>query len=892
MIAFACHHCGLKLTVKEQFAGRQSKCPTCKQPLVVPQASVAAVAPRQIDGQASSLAEAGANGGVTLAGQRGVSDVLAQQRTKGERYVVAGEIARGGMGAVLRAVDCDIRREVAVKYMLDQTDPKKKARFVEEAQVTGQLEHPNIVPIYDLGVDAQKRLFFSMKIIKGRSLKEVLDALREQPKQAAEYSLGRLLNILVNVCNALACAHARGVVHRDLKPANIMLGDFGEVYVMDWGLAKVLNDNRPADPTLALPAPSAPPSSNRSKVATSREPEADLTQEGSVLGTPVYMPPEQAAGTLQAIDQRSDIYSLGAILYEILTGQPPIAREGGHLAILLRVMGGEITPPAQRTPQRAGQIPPELSAVAMKALAKNPADRYPRVEELRQDIERFQEGRSVSAKQDTTREMLWKLVKRNKAVSAALVFFFPLLVLLCGFALVNYFLFAAEQKEKDRRTKEAVPALVRSAQLMANEGQWREAMTQIELAQAYDPASAESKLLKGQVHIARKEFPAGKAALDEYLAQKPDDADTRKLAEAAGRAKSDDVASLVALAAILQRQKASGLAVHLLSDVARATEARKVTLALYQKKIEAAWPGLGPRLTMDATGSFYLTLAHCRQVSALDPLRGMQLSGLDLLGCSNIADLAPLQGMPLTRLHMANCKQVRDLGALRGMALTRLDMGGCDVADLTPLQGMPLTWLSLNNCTQVRDLTPLRGTPMIHLSLGGCTQLLDLTPLRGMPLTQLNLHTCNQVWDLSPLKGMPLTQLDLTNCSQVRDIAALQGMPLTSLTMGACAQVRDLAPLQGVKLTSLSVSGCHQVRDLGPLKGMPLVTLNITHSGVRDIAPVQDCPISELTCAPANIARCADVLRRMKNLKSIDMGSMGRYTPEEFIKKNEAGDFK
>src|SRR5208283_6011739 len=125
--------------------------------------------------------------------------------------------------------------------------PKKQARFVEEAQINSQLEHPNIVPVYDLGIDAQKRPFIMMKMVKGRSLKEVLDQLGENPKQAEKtYSLGRLLNILVNVCNALAYAHARGVVHRDLKPANVMIGDFGEVYVMDWGLAKVLKRGQAA----------------------------------------------------------------------------------------------------------------------------------------------------------------------------------------------------------------------------------------------------------------------------------------------------------------------------------------------------------------------------------------------------------------------------------------------------------------------------------------------------------------------------------------------------------------------------------------------------------------------------------------------------------------------
>lgn len=175
MIAFTCSHCGKTLQVQDQFAGRQTNCPTCKQPLVVPTASVTVPSvPPQLAGQPSSLARAGINGGVTLsyqdthsqaAGPQSAAALLANHKNTGERYAIEGEIARGGMGAVLRAVDCDIRREVAVKYLLNQSDPRQKARFVEEAQITGQLEHPNIVPVYDLGIDAQKRPFIMMKMV-------------------------------------------------------------------------------------------------------------------------------------------------------------------------------------------------------------------------------------------------------------------------------------------------------------------------------------------------------------------------------------------------------------------------------------------------------------------------------------------------------------------------------------------------------------------------------------------------------------------------------------------------------------------------------------------------------------------------------------------------------
>ncbi|MBY0525409.1 MAG: protein kinase [Gemmataceae bacterium] len=872
MIAFSCFHCGMKLQVKEQFAGRSSKCPTCKQSLVVPlpDKTQAFIPNEQIDGTPSSVHQAGLEGGVTLEhavrpGQKSVQELLARPSKKGERYIIEREIARGGMGAVLRAVDCDIRREVAVKFMLDQADPKKKQRFIEEAQITGQLEHPNIPPVHELGTDAQKRLFFSMKMVKGRSLAQVLDELRQNPKTAdGEYTLGRLLNILVNVCNGLGYAHSRGVVHRDLKPANIMVGDFGEVYVMDWGLAKVLKGG----PRAAAPMPSAAsgacPSESRvavpvpgsqarrsSKVETSRDAEADLTQEGAVLGTPVYMPPEQATGRVDAIDHRSDIYSLGAILYEVLALQPPIDKEGGYLAVLMRVMQGEIIPPEQRAPKRAraGKIPKELAAVAMKAMATNPQDRYQNVEALRTDIERFQEGRSVSAKDDTFKEMTWKLVKRNKTVSA----FTTVLAVVVLWALVANGLAQrdvekakadsqAKQMELVNRTRNAVPALVVAARQVANAGNIQVAREQVELALLYEPTDANAHLLRGQILLGQKEWTTARGELEQYLQQK-NDADVKKLLELCSTGKVNDAATQSAVAEVLGRQNVPGPAIPLLDEVAAERKRREPLLPVYRKQIEVNWKGLGGKLSLGQDAQFDLNFWKCRQVTTLDPLKGMQLNTLNLDSTS--------------------------------------------VQDLTPLKGMPLTTLDLHGCGQVRDLTPLQGMSLTTLDLFGCGQVHDLTPLKGVPLTSLNLFGCRQVHDLTPLQGMPLSTLNLGLCSQVRDISALKGMPLSRLYLHGCSQLQDLRPLQGMSLTQLELQWCGQVYDLSPLKGMPLTWLNLDNTPVKDLTPLQGMNLQKILFNPKIVTKGMEYLRQMKSLTNLN-----DLPPAEFWKRYDAGEFK
>ncbi|MFW5845028.1 MAG: serine/threonine-protein kinase, partial [Planctomycetota bacterium] len=404
-----------------------------------------------------STDQSGSTGG-TSAGSRGSSSAgdgtvrlrgrLARPHTGYEKYVAGEELGRGGMGAVCRVLDIDLRRDIAMKVMLPDQRESKYARFIEEAQVTGQLEHPNIVPVHALGLNDEGQPFFTMKLVDGRPMDSILDDLRaDVPRVRRAWPLGRLLAAFGGICNGIAYAHDHGVVHRDLKPGNIMLGGFGEVLVMDWGLAKIgavrhankrvqsLRDDlirrethrhqRTAGSGRLPPATATPADAEAVRQLDDSDPYATqmtdrggtMTHDGSVMGTPVYMPPEQARGEVSAIDERSDVYSLGAILYEILTLQPPVTGDTAK-QILDRVRAGEILPPDERSPER--EIPLELSAITMKALAREPENRYQTVAELQQDLDLFSAGRAVSAKEDSAWETITKLIKRNKPVSWAI----------------------------------------------------------------------------------------------------------------------------------------------------------------------------------------------------------------------------------------------------------------------------------------------------------------------------------------------------------------------------------------------------------------------------------------------------------------------------------------
>ena len=326
------------------------------------------------------------------------------------RYVEIAELGRGGMGRVALVRDHQIGRNIAMKHMLRTSAAADEvARFVREAQANGQLEHPNIVPIYDIGVAADNTIFFTMKYVRGESLGHVLGRLRSGDAEAVEtFTQTRLLQIFLQICNGVAFANAKGIVHRDLKPDNVMLGAFGEVLVADWGLAKRLDGAAEARVAVHVGEQTVDTGELR-------------TMAGFVYGTPAYMPPEQARGEVDRIDQRSDVYALGAMLYELLTLTPPYVAGDLH-ETLRRIASGE---PVERPERRAfgrtlpWRLPRELSAICMKALSPAMEDRYATAKVLADDVQRYLEGRAVLACPEGPVRRVARWVSRHRTKAAA-----------------------------------------------------------------------------------------------------------------------------------------------------------------------------------------------------------------------------------------------------------------------------------------------------------------------------------------------------------------------------------------------------------------------------------------------------------------------------------------
>ena len=340
------------------------------------------------------------------------------------RYQYRKEVGRGGMAAVYEVFDKNLRRGLAMKVASTAAEHASRdfsSRFLEEAQITGQLDHPGVVPVHDLGLDEHSRLYFTMSLVRGRNFEEIIRLVHAEQEG---WNRTRALSVLLKVCQTMSYAHDRGVIHRDLKPANVMVGRYGEVYVMDWGLARVLGREEEQERREG---------SSRIHTVRSDHQESDgdqsplTTMAGTVFGTPHYMPREQALGKFDQVGRHSDVYSVGAMLYHLLAGHVPYHSSDGKAtphSVLMEVIEGPPEPLSALT----DDVPAELVAICERAMQREPGDRYPSMAELGEDLRAFLEQRVVHAYETGAAAELKKWILRNKALAASFAAVFLLVV--------------------------------------------------------------------------------------------------------------------------------------------------------------------------------------------------------------------------------------------------------------------------------------------------------------------------------------------------------------------------------------------------------------------------------------------------------------------------------
>lgn len=816
-----------------------------------------------------------------------------------DKYKFIKSIGYGGMKTVLQVKDKDTARDVAMAIMADAENKSldDKRRFLQEARITAKLEHPNIVPVHDIGIDSTGAPYFTMKLIKGETLSAILKKLGEgDPEYLKKYDLTTLLRFFIRICNAVAFAHSKRVLHLDLKPENIQIGDFGEVVLMDWGLARVQSEGDEEHKDAA-------PGANNKADTTKRD--MIVTMDGVTKGTPGFMAPEQASGINRLKNERTDIYSLGAILYAMLTYTAPF--EGKNVEKILKdTIKGHLVPPRVKKPGML--IPGAMEAVVLKAMALRHAERYQSVLEMRDDVLAYINGFATVAEKASFAKRTFLYIKRHRVVASFTSIIIILLLSLGIFTIQDHFKRTGDwvkifQMDFFDINRDLSGILFMDKLLLTSTQPWTIDIDGLKMEQfnwmwLKDISVKESSkivlkvlskgtpdaveiCLNGKIQPIPSiwNFPRG------YSMQCGGDGGTRDIIS-----KSDDGQTIENLTTV-----ETSLVPDMEHELVFQKKGEELLISIDGResiKIYDLFPPLGHDLDKVGFRSFSnstwiksITVYRLSIPEKASPLiAGDTLAELQLFkeaidkymttaenyGTAMAAEKALTKAYITAATKLPDNQERQDI-LMKIKKAIRERFQSFGYSEMILETDAIIAWRNKNykrafsliyeilKLNAYSDVMPriLQGTHDPLPAAVGRELLFWISKTKN--LKRLNISNLD-IRDLDPIADLKLIFLDCSG-NKIKSLESIKNMPLETLSC-ASNRIKDLSPLEGMSIKDLNCSN-NQVENLKPLDQMPLKVLDCSGNKIYSLDPLEHSYLEKLTCA-SNMITDLDPIRGLK----------------------------